>query len=357
MRPCSVAVVGSDQPGGMCQSIIEGFEANGIKTELIPYSSWFPKVHKVGWRGTGILQGFVHDAVRGPYAGKLVALLDSHNPDFVLFIKADNISSLAFRALRAAYRRPLVAFHPDDPFNTGTLIRPGPSHRNAINQMEFTDLYLSWSWAVLDKAKDHGATRTEYLPFACDPELHRVPELTEADREVYGSDVTFVGNWDTERERVIGPLAERCAAAGIKLAIWGSAYWERCEHPAAKAAWRGRPLLGEEMAKAARASALNLNILRAQNKGETNMRTFEVPCSGGFILHERSPALDHWLPPGKACAQFSDAEEAFTQIRHYLDHPKEREQIRQRGHEIARAWTYKEWTAKILDWVEQLPPR
>lgn len=358
MTPRSVAVLGGDVAGGMSHSIVAGFAAHGLEATLVPYVSWFPRVHRAHLRGSGGAQRVVNEALRPVMEARLLATLGRLKPDVAFLLKSDTISGLTLRAIRRALGCVLVAYHPDDPFNVGTLLRPGPSHPFMRAQIRHADLYLSWSREVLARAAALGAKRTHYLPFACDPALHPVPTVTDAERAELGASVTFIGNWDEERDRALSGIAERCAAAGVDLAIWGASAWQRSTEPAVRAAWRGRPLIGEEMSKAVAASAININVLRLQNKGESNMRTFEIPCVGGFLLHERSPALDALLPVGEACDDFGDADEAMAKIRHYLAHPDARARVARAGHERALAWTYADWARRVLDWVEDLgPPR
>jgi len=344
-----IALVTRHRPGGWSLSIQRGFEANGLTCELIPYGNWFPALHLPGVRGSGGLTQAVKTALRPAMELRLLVELRRIRPDAVVFLKTDDLHRALYRAARRALGVPLIAYHPDDPFNQGTLLQPGPSHRRAITQLREVDVFACWSRPILERATAVGARQVLYLPFAADPELHPKIELTEADRAAFGADVTFVGNWDPSRERWMQPIARFCEDEGIDLAIWGNDYWGvRCADPRVRRAWRGRPLTGLEMAKAALASKINLNLLRVQNRGATNMRTMEIPCSGGFMLHERSEALGELLPPGEACDDFATPEELAAKVRRYLGDPAARERIAAAGHARAMGWTYREWTQEVL---------
>ncbi|MCA9517642.1 MAG: hypothetical protein KC635_22030, partial [Myxococcales bacterium] len=306
-RPLHVALISRDRAFSGGTSMRDGFVAAGARCTIVPYEDWFPDLHSQRLRGSGVVSRLAGDVVRPLAEARLVATVARLRPDVVFFLKCDDLHAAVYGVLRRLLRGvPLVAYHPDDPFNVGRgPLRPGPAHRRARAQLLAADLVVSWSPEVVRRAEALGARRARYLPFAADPAVHpRVP-VTDADRAALGADVTFVGNWDQERERWLTGIAAALEAEGVGLAVWGTEYWEtRCKDARVRAAWRGRPLFGEEMSKAALASAINLNVLRLQNRGATNMRTFEIPCAGGFMLHERSPALSEWLPPGVACDDF-----------------------------------------------------
>lgn len=354
--PIHVALVALDRALSGGNSMRDGFEAAGARCTIVPYPNWFPDLHSHRVRGSGLATRLAGDAVRPLAEARLVATLARLRPDVVVFVKCDDLHGAVYAAIRRLLGVPMVGYHPDDPFNTGRgPLRLGPAHRRARLQLRAVDLVISWSPEVLRRAEALGARHTRYLPFAADPVVHpRVP-VSDADRARYGADVTFVGNWDPERERWLSGIAAALEAAGIELAVWGTDYWEtRCKDARVRAAWRGRPLLGEEMSKAALASAINLNILRLQNRGATNMRTFEIPCAGGFMLHERSAALAEWLAPGVACDDFADVPELLAKVQRWLPDPEGRARVAEEGHRRALAWTYREWCERILGWVDEL---
>ena len=57
-----------------------------------------------------------------------------------------------------------------------------------------------------------------------------------------------------------------------------------------------------------------MNVLRLQNKGSHNMRTFEIPASGGFMLQERSNEVLEFFEEGKEIECFSSVKELKDKI-------------------------------------------
>lgn len=348
-RLAHIAIVASAAEGAMGLSVKRGFEALGRRVTYLPYLDWLPSLG-ASFRGAGLITRGLAGLTRPALEVRLVSALARAKPDAILFVKCDDLHATTYAAIRAAHKAPILVYHPDDPWNQAHLFRRGPSHARADVQIRHADAVFLWARHLVTRAAAEGAQRAFYLPFACDPMLHgAVAAVTEQERADLGADVTFVGNWDPEREAWLGPVAD----AGIDLAIWGNGYWRgRCRHLGLQEAWRGRELFGGEQAKAAFASKIMVNVLRKQNKGACNMRTFEVPCTGAFMLHERSSEAAAYFPPGEACGDFGSPEELVGEIQRWLADPDGRARIAAEGHRRAMRWTYREWAWKVLERCE-----
>jgi spore maturation protein CgeB len=339
-----VAVVGGRALGGLTASVVRGFAGAGTQVTLVPYANWRPSLYLPSIRGSSLVSRPLVALERPIAEARLVAAIRNQQPDLVLFVKSDDLHGWVYRALRrAAPRAVLAVFHPDDPFRLDG--HGGASHPRALLQMGAIDSYFLWSHELCAQAAARGARGVTYLPFAADPELHHPVELTERDRSTYGADVCFVGNWDPEREGWLRRL-DFC-----DLAIWGNGYWStRCRDRWLRTRWRGRELVGAEMAKAALASRVNVNVLRVQNKGACNMRTFELPACGGFMLHERSADLPGLFRPGVECDDFGSPAELVDKVRQYLapEQEERRRALAAAGLGAARRQTYVSFAERVL---------
>lgn len=348
-RPFRVAVVGGLGFGDLTESMARGFRSAGCLAEIIPYRNLLPSLHRPGVLGSGAATRALCAFVRSGAERDLVRMLRAYEPRLVLFVKCDDLEPGVYDDVRKDTGAVLAAFHPDDPFAAAGWLRRGPSHANAVGQMRKVDVFLVWSRSLVRKAAAAGAN-AHVLTFAADPVVHHPVPLSAEDRRTFGADVSFVGNWDAERERWLSNLSK---TEGCRLVIWGNAYWGKaCRDRALRAAWRGRPLVGEDMARAALASAVNLNVLRVQNKDACNMRTFEIPSCGGFLLHERSEGLQDILRPGTECDDFGTPEELLAKVKYWLGRPKQRNAIAERGHSAMKRHTYEARAREILRFLD-----
>jgi spore maturation protein CgeB len=86
-----------------------------------------------------------------------------------------------------------------------------------------------------------------------------------------------------------------------------------------------------------RSSAISLNFGAGFMGGagyekQIKARTFEVPGAGGFLLTDQAPGLDSLYQIGSEIETYSGLSELERKIRHYLQHPCERDKIAQAGY-------------------------
>ena len=126
-------------------------------------------------------------------------------------------------------------------------------------------------------------------------------------------------------------VATRCAEVAAirrhKVAIWGSNWprkWSTLsgQHRVHPPVWGSA--VGNIMAKA----AVSLNVLNAENLGGPNMRTFEIPGSGGVMLARYSPEQHEFFPEGEAALYYRSPEEIDAKIDELLRDRDLRERIR-----------------------------
>jgi len=109
-----------------------------------------------------------------------------------------------------------------------------------------------------------------------------------------------------------------------KLHIFGDDYWQiklpqANHHP---------PLQNVTEAPAVfAASAVNLNISSCQLRRAVNLRIFDVPAAGGFLLSDYQPDMEELFDIHSELAVYRSAEELKDKTRYYLNHPAERENL------------------------------
>jgi len=255
---------------------------------------------------------------------KIYKAVKDFNPDLVLVVKGYYLLPQTIKKIKESSSSLIFCFNTDNPFN---LSSRGANNSNIVASIPHYDCYFIWSRSLIGPLRKLGAKRVEYLPFGFDPDWHNLVNLSEAQRHLYANDITFVGNWDRERESWLKNVQD------FDLGIWGERYWNRrCHNSALRKKWRRRPAYAQDMAKVLAASKVSLNILRAQNKGAHNMRTFEAPACGAFALAERSAEAEEFFTEGKEAVYFSTPAELREKARYYLNNEEERKKISQAGY-------------------------
>ena len=189
-------------------------------------------------------------------------------------------------------------------------------------------------FAALRTATD---ARLTYLPCAFDPEEHRPLELTEAEREALGSDVSFVGAGYRNRRQAFRRFLD------LDFRIWGSE-WNGAadlEHVVQRDSAR---ISTEESVRIFNATRVNLNLHSStyhdgvDPQGDfVNPRTLELAGCGAFQIVDHRQLLPELLVPGREVAVAASVGEMRDLTRHYLAHADERLALAAQGHARALA--------------------
>ena len=95
-------------------------------------------------------------------------------------------------------------------------------------------------------------------------------------------------------------------------------------------------------------AAVSLNLLNAENLGGPNMRSFEIPGSGGVMLARYSPEQDAYFPEGEAALYYRSPQEIDDQIELLLRDGDLRQRLRRNAARLAAAETYDRRAAVVL---------
>jgi spore maturation protein CgeB len=190
-----------------------------------------------------------------------------------------------------------------------------------------------------------------------DPDVHRPVELAQRVQAAYGCDVSFVGCWSAKKEQLLSALVEQ--RAGVSLRIWGPG-WERAGR-LLQDRWARRGAYGDELCVIYQASKVNLGLLSEAGGGTTvgdqvTARTWQIPASGGFMLHEATAELEQYFAPGREVGVFGSPAELVEKTSWYLANEQERLATAAAGHRRCRegGYTYLCAAEQILVFHENL---
>jgi spore maturation protein CgeB len=193
-----------------------------------------------------------------------------------------------------------------------------------------------------------------FLPHGYDPGLHRPVRLDSRDTLDYGCDVSFIAIHSRHKEKVLTELTS--LVPHLTLCIYGNGWTQHCQGKELQRFIKGYPLLGECYTRAIQAASINLAIMSGTVKGAsagdlTTSRTYTIPASGGFMLHERNSEVLGLYKENEEIVCFDSAEELAEKIDYYLNHPVERRTIAREGHSrCVPAYSYDNRVAQILRW-------
>jgi spore maturation protein CgeB len=219
----------------------------------------------------------------------------------------------------------------------------------------YDHVFNTKTFGVADMKSRLSIQHASFLAPGFDPELHKPAELTEAEHNVYGCDVAFIGTWSPKKEALLSGL--RQALPEINLRIWGC-QWEKSNSANLGSSIMGREVTGQDYARAIRGASICLGLLSGAGKGSSSgdlitARTFQIPACGAFMIHERNAEVLRYFEEGREAAFFATPNELAQKVRHYLEHPDEREGVAVAG--LERSWrdgyAIDSRMKVVLDWL------
>jgi spore maturation protein CgeB len=342
-----ILIVGYDTPGALeryCAAALRSLghqvSYHDLHNELIRHCRF---------RETPVLSDLEQAALRGRFNRRLVQAAQSERPDLVLVFKGVELAVATLERLRTLPGRPLLAnWNPDNPFDFPTA----NTNRQLIASIPAYDVYFMWDKDLFAPLREAGARRVAYLPFGYDPAHHHPVDLAEEARIDLHGEVCFVGGHTPERAALLSRLS------GHKIRLWGTG-WERLPVDSAlRGCLQGGWTWGEEMASAFSAADIVLNVIRAQNGQAHNMRTFEAPACGAFMLSTRTRDQLGWLPEGIGAGYYEGESELVEKVVYYLKHGDERMRIAAEGHRLIMGGghTYRDRMRTLIETLEHLHP-
>jgi hypothetical protein len=303
--------------GSNAYAYVRAFRRMGHSVRVVPPENFFPLWRR---RPLRVLRRLIEPLVVREYAYSLIAEARELRPHLLFvfkgrYVNADAISEIQNLGAVA------MNFYPDVSF-----LAHGKYLPRALPAYDW--VFTTKAFGVSDMKRLLGVECASFLPHGYDPETHAPVGLDSEDRASYECDVSFIGTWSPKKQKLLEYV--RRELPSIRLRIWG-AQWEKARGLLGDAI-EGRGVYGVEYAKAITASRINLAILSEAREGASSgdqitSRTFHIPATGAFLLHERTGELLEYFQEESECACFGSADELVAKIVYYLDRPAQREAI------------------------------
>jgi len=202
-----------------------------------------------------------------------------------------------------------------------------------------------------------GVPNALYLPMAADPAVHRPLELSPADRDSFGAELSFMGAGYPNRRTAFRQLTQY----GLK--IWGTE-WDDDPVLAPYVQMQGRRIGAEDTARIFNAASINLNLHSSVKADElvphgdfVNPRTFEIAACGAFQLVDKRSLMPE-LFAADDLATFENIGELKEKIEYFATREEERSAFAERSrNRVLADHTYAARMRTLLDFVAGRLPR
>jgi spore maturation protein CgeB len=233
----------------------------------------------------------------------------------------------------------VINYNPDSPF---IFSGRGSGNRNVTNSITLYDRYITYD-KTINEELGNSAVKSAIIPFGFDSSGFNYKDLEEKDEVLK---LCFLGNADKFRIDIL----EQIARNGVKIDVYGE-NWSSIKLQENISTFG--PKYGAEFWQTMQKYALQLNLLRPHNLDSHNMRSFDVPGTGGIMLAPRTTDHQTYFSESSEVFLFSDLNEALQQIQFILNLSFfERNKIRQAAR--LKAMEYHTYTHRTLQLVKYL---
>lgn len=292
--------------------------SNDHKISCFEFSGHTPNAffNKIIWK-IDILKKYFNKRVNKKFQRKV----DLEKPEILFIIKGNAITSETLKTIREQYPHlVLINYNPDSPFNTSS------SEKEVEKSIALYDIYCTYSHQLVNQISNAGCKQVVYSPFAVDDKL-----IYPLKHEKYLYNISFIGNGDIDRQQKVINLFEN---SFLSLNVFGNT-------------WNKKSYLnlysqrnGIEFLKTISQSKININLLRKQNEGSVNMRTFEIPAAGGFMMHEYSEEAMEFFAPDKEAVYFISKDDFEDKAKFYLENEASRLKILENGYQKTKLYEF-----------------
>jgi spore maturation protein CgeB len=334
---------GDNWYGSNARSCVDALRRLGCDVLDIDIQTFIPQVKLPVSRA---LRRILMSRLTHEFNNQLLDMAKVFRPDiFVAFkgnwIQAETLKLLSGRGIS------LYNYFPDtSAFSHGNWLPKSLPEYNCV-------FYTKPFWYA-DVTKQINLQDAFFLPHGYDPGLHRPVILNATDISEYECDVSLIAMHTQHKESTLEKLIS--LRPNLNLCIWGNGWADRCQARELRKFIKGFPLLGESYTRALQAARINLAVMSGRVVGATSgdlttNRTYTIPASGGFMVHERNPEVLDLYEENEEIVCFDSTEELAAKIDYYLAHPEERIAIAQAAHRrCVPAYSYDNRVAQILRW-------
>jgi len=343
MAEQKVLVIGTSSAGALPESYAQAFERLGM--EVIRFDSERALTQASHLTGNRILRRVLRSSLWNAVNRQALEVAQRVRPALIFAVKCSFFHPETVQQIRKSVGVPFVNHYPDHPY---IGIRWDPREASALRRdlievlRQYSTVFI-WERSLVERLQRDGV-EAKYLPFAVDPELC-TPRTEEAGLRCDACnaihDVAFVATYTRFR------CTEVAAVRRHTVAIWGN-NWPRKWRTLSGQHRVHAPVWGSAVGDIYARAAVSLNVLNAENLGGPNMRTFEVPGSGGVMLARYSEAQHEFFPENEAAVYYRSSEEMDDKLDILLQDRELRVRIRKNAARLAAAQTYDVRAAQVL---------
>jgi len=270
----------------------------------------------------------------------LIRIIDKFNPDVFLEAGGHRILPGTVENVKGKGIK-TVLWTIDPPRNFEPIIKSAP----------FYDFVFCGGSEAIEILNKYNIRNFYFLPFACDTDYAYPVEVNKEERNIYGSDIVFVGSYYPNRLEILERISD------FNLGVWGPG-WQRIPRhsPLKECIRKAEGVSYREWRKIYSSSKIVLTIHYQDGRTlcyQASPRVYEVLACRCFLLSDNQRDVIRLFESKNHLDVFNDVDELRNKINYYLNNEEERKAIAARGYEeVINKHTYLHRVNKILDIIK-----
>ncbi|MBC8550107.1 MAG: glycosyltransferase family 1 protein [Candidatus Brocadiales bacterium] len=155
------------------------------------------------------------------------------------------------------------------------------------------------------------------------------------DNNTLKHDAIFIGGYSIRRHEFLSPIIN----SNINFKMYGPGWIkkQRILNPVLRKVHDGKGIWGKELVSLYHKSRIVVNVTSwdSSKMSGQNLRLFDVPCTGAFLITDYSDEVAEYFALGKEIETFKTPDELLDKIKFYLLHHDKREAIAAAGYSKA----------------------
>lgn len=297
---------------GLATPLKIAFESLGNEVDLFDWTKYLFRSKKANFTNK-VLDRLLVNKVANEINNGLMEFVKQNKYDLLLVLQGKHLYSETLLFTKK-YCTHVLNWNIDDFFN--------PNVRTCdLNSFQHYDWILSARKHLFPEYYNKGAKNIECINWFYYPEKQHPVKVEEKEYLKWGSDLAFMGTLSKHRENTLKELD------GFNLKIWGSGWHKAGKEFKNKFILMYQEAWFEEMSKVCNATKIIVDVLTAENNDTTNLKNFQIPACGGFLMSNRTDAILELFDEDKEIVCYSSFEELRSKCNYYLQNERERKKI------------------------------
>lgn len=334
-------LIGPFSAGFLAESYATAFEMLGH--EVFRFDSDRAYLQSAHYAANPILRRMARSILWGKVNLSTIEVARCIKPQLIISFKGAYLNPDTIRFINSSEGIPFVNYYPDNPY-CGVPLDPRKTSAQRHDLLDALREYrhvFTWERNLVQHLLKDGVSAS-YLPFGVDSTIFHTNNHYECTQCGINHEIVFVGQHTSKREKHIKAIKR------YRVALWHDSWNWAGEQLKKDHIFHTDSVFGPACSGVYTTAGVSLNIVDNLNMPGHNMRTFEIPASGGIMVSIFTEEQAAIFPEGEAAFYYHVPEEIDDIIERILEDKPWQKKIRENALRLAQDHTYVHRATELL---------